>query len=268
MIGSFYKIFKSVLFISFFSPILVFSQSKKAEEVFEEAVKSFNAGKYEQADSLFTLSLNIEPSREAYYNRAITRGKKADRNGYCRDLATASSLRDKRATRMYLKSCGKIDTTLTWYRKDNLIDSMSFRTLKYYLNDSVLFVFDGKKNQVDALHLYSKNETGISSDSVLKVVETNAEFPGGVDALMNFIKKNIREPRGNFTYEKVFAKFVINEDGRISDISILKGSDKCPKCNEEAIRVISLMPLWIPATLNGVEVKCYFNLPVSFRNEN
>ena len=65
---------------------------------------------------------------------------------------------------------------------------------------------------------------------------------------------------------KCFLKFVVTETGEISNVEVLKGVPGCPDCDEEAIRVVKSMPRWKPAKIKGRPVKCYFNLPFSFKS--
>jgi len=71
----------------------------------------------------------------------------------------------------------------------------------------------------------------------------------------NAIKKNIEG--------KVILKFIVNEDGSISDVTVVKGIGG--GCDEEAKRVVQLMPNWKPGSQNGKYVKVFFTLPVHFK---
>jgi len=65
---------------------------------------------------------------------------------------------------------------------------------------------------------------------------------------------------------RVVIKFVVNEDGSISDAVVIKGIDKY--CDEEALRVVRNMPPWKPGYQNGKYVKVYFSLPIVFKLED
>ena len=65
---------------------------------------------------------------------------------------------------------------------------------------------------------------------------------------------------------RVVVKFVVNEDGSVSDVAILKGIGG--GCDEEAARVVSQMPRWKPGKQNGTAVKVYFTLPIQFKIED
>lgn len=101
---------------------------------------------------------------------------------------------------------------------------------------------------------------------VFVAVEKQAEFPGGIQALMHWLSMNIRYPesaqQGNIQ-GRVIVKFVVNADGSISDPTVLKGVET--SLDNEAVRVVRAMPKWIPAENQGQKVASYFNIPISFK---
>ncbi|MFZ4401251.1 MAG: energy transducer TonB [Bacteroidales bacterium] len=103
------------------------------------------------------------------------------------------------------------------------------------------------------------------ADEILNIVEISPEFPGGDEARNSFLVNNIvypRKARKKGVEGIVYATFVVEKDGKISDVRILKGIG-C-QCDEEVIRVIKLMPVWKPGKQNGDAVRVQFNLPVKF----
>ena len=97
------------------------------------------------------------------------------------------------------------------------------------------------------------------------VVDEEPQFPGGMDALYAFLKENIRYPqqaRDNGITGKVYVTFVVEKDGSISNPRLLR--DIGGGCGPEAIRVVRMMPRWIPGKLRGETVRVQFNLPVNF----
>jgi len=102
-------------------------------------------------------------------------------------------------------------------------------------------------------------------EQIFQVVEQNPEFPGGMAACYAYLGKNIKYPaaasRANVS-GKVFLTFVVNTDGSIQDVSVLKGLGF--GCDEEAMRVVKTMPKWKPGKQSGRNVRVKFNLPVSF----
>ncbi|MDE6650515.1 MAG: TonB family protein [Muribaculaceae bacterium] len=103
-------------------------------------------------------------------------------------------------------------------------------------------------------------------EEIFQAVEQQAEFPGGMAALMKWLSSNIRYPEAaqqNDVQGKVIVKFVVEKDGSVSQAQILKGVDK--DLDKEALRVVNKMPKWQAGKNNGVAVRSYFTLPVNFR---
>lgn len=64
---------------------------------------------------------------------------------------------------------------------------------------------------------------------------------------------------------KAYLQFVVGTDGKLTDIKVMRGVADCPECDAEAVRVVRLMPNWIPGKNAGKPVKSYYNLPIAFR---
>lgn len=106
-------------------------------------------------------------------------------------------------------------------------------------------------------------------EEIFVAVEQQAEFPGGQAALMKWLSNNIRYPESaqqNDIQGRVVVKFVVEKDGSIGQATIAKGVDK--DLDREAIRVVKKMPKWQPGKNNGVAVRSYFTLPVTFKLQN
>lgn len=101
--------------------------------------------------------------------------------------------------------------------------------------------------------------------SILEIVEESAEFPGGRAALLEYLASNMKLPEIATELGisgKVYLRFVISDQGDISNVMIKKGIADCPECDKEALRVVKAMPKWKPARNNGKAVNSYYNLPV------
>lgn len=115
-------------------------------------------------------------------------------------------------------------------------------------------------------HNYSAQKPAhLSNEVVYTVVECLPEFPGGNSALVDYLQKNVRYPeaarKANVT-GRVFISFVVERDGRLTAIRLLKGIRA--DCDEEAIRVIEAMPRWKPGTQSQWPIRVLYNLPVQF----
>ena len=106
-------------------------------------------------------------------------------------------------------------------------------------------------------------------EEIFVAVEQQAEFPGGQAALMKWLSNNIRYPEAaqqNDIQGRVVVKFVVEKDGSVGHAEIARGVDK--DLDREALRVVNKMPKWQPGKNNGVAVRSYFNLPVTFKLQN
>jgi protein TonB len=109
-------------------------------------------------------------------------------------------------------------------------------------------------------------EKSIAEETPFIVVERMPEFPGGMNALQNFIGQNIRYPSNaaeSGIQGTVYLSFVVEKDGSISNIKTLRGIGG--GCNEEAERVLRLMPGWKPVNQFGKPVRVAFTVPVVFK---
>ncbi|HET9571433.1 MAG TPA: TonB family protein [Bacteroidales bacterium] len=112
----------------------------------------------------------------------------------------------------------------------------------------------------------AKMDSAIKSGKPLNVVEVMPQFPGGEEALMSFIKQNLRYPIWDAKQGlegRVILRFVVNKTGKVSDIEVIRGVS--PGCNTEAIRVVKMMPDWKPGTQKGIPVNVYYTLPIVYK---
>jgi protein TonB len=103
-------------------------------------------------------------------------------------------------------------------------------------------------------------------NKIFTVVEQQPEFQGGYEAMMNFIKKNMRYPasaRRMGVDGTVYVSFVVSKDGSISEVKTIRGISA--DCDKEAMRVVSMMPPWRPGKQNGKPVFVRFVLPIKFK---
>lgn len=109
----------------------------------------------------------------------------------------------------------------------------------------------------------------IDPTKIYTVVEVMPQFEGGMEAMMKFLQKKLRYPNAprRLNIEgTVYVSFIINGDGSIRDVMTLKGVFK--DLDAEAVRVISLMPLWKGGKQGGVPVPVKMVLPIKFSLNN
>ncbi len=96
-------------------------------------------------------------------------------------------------------------------------------------------------------------------------VDVYPEFEGGMKAWAKYIQRNLRYPsmaQENDVQGKVFLSFVVEKDGSITDVKVLKGIGF--GCDEEAVKVIKKSPLWKAGMNKGIPVRVRYNMPISF----
>ena len=99
-----------------------------------------------------------------------------------------------------------------------------------------------------------------------EIVEQMPAYPGGTSALMKFLAENIKYPSTCENVQgKVVCTFYVEEDGSVSEINVAKSVH--PQLDAEAVRVLSLMPKWIPGKRNGELTKIKYTFPITFRLE-
>lgn len=106
-----------------------------------------------------------------------------------------------------------------------------------------------------------------SDDTIFLVVEKPAEYPGGLDSMFTFIGRNLKYPtsaRRSDVEGVVYVAFVIEKNGSVSNISVVKGIH--PECDAEAARVVSLFPNWKPGrNARNKAVRSKFVLPIKYK---
>lgn len=96
---------------------------------------------------------------------------------------------------------------------------------------------------------------------IVDPIEKKPEFPGGIQGFYKFISKEYRTPKIKGLVGKVYVSFIIEKDGSINEIKILR--DIGYGTGEEAIRVLKLSPNWKPGEQDGKKVRCSYGLPIS-----
>lgn len=162
---------------------------------------------------------------------------------------------------------GKIEKAEVVRSVSRLIDEEALRVVKSLPN-----FIPGEENgmKVDIKYTlpvsFRINPTE-KNTNVYTVVEKMPQFPGGDDSLVTFIHKNLRLDPAMETScgipGKVVVRFIVTETGSVTHVEVIRPLD--PACDREAIRVIKLLPDFIPAEHNGKKVAVYYTLPISFR---
>lgn len=96
-------------------------------------------------------------------------------------------------------------------------------------------------------------------------METEAEFPGGYEALMNFFKENIKYPKeAKGEKVRVMVRFIVEKDGTVTVVKVINEDEVKPYFVKAAIDSFLKMPLWEPGTYDGSIIRTYYQMPINF----
>jgi protein TonB len=115
----------------------------------------------------------------------------------------------------------------------------------------------------DQLNQIANQQT---EDKPYEIVEQMPQYPGGEKAMREFIAKNLRYPtvaQEGGIEGRVFVRFIISKTGEVSNVEVMRSVH--PLCDKEAVRVIQLMPKWIPGKNNGNAVSVIYSVPIVFK---
>ena len=105
-----------------------------------------------------------------------------------------------------------------------------------------------------------------SNDKVFEKVEDMPEFPGGEQAMMDFVSKNVvypKEAQEKGISGRVMVNFIVEKDGSVNEVKIVRGIGG--GCDEEAVRVVKAMPKWKPGKEKGKPVRVSYIMPIFFK---
>lgn len=150
-----------------------------------------------------------------------------------------------------------------------------FLTVRRYSKEYTLMTeFQLQDNMIELFkrHPYSQlNDTLLPSEEavyppIYNVIDQMPEFPGGMDKLLQFINDNMKYPTKAQTegiQGRVAVQFIVDENGYIIEPNIVRSVE--PSLDNEALRLIKMLPQWKPGTLKGKAVKVKYTVPVAFK---
>lgn len=109
-------------------------------------------------------------------------------------------------------------------------------------------------------------KTDNSEDKPVYSVEQMPQYPEGEEALLKFIKENLKYPKEaaqGGVEGKVVIRFVVNREGVVTDVTVIRSLNAV--CDQEAMRVVKMMPTWTPGKSNGRNIPVYYSLPVVYK---
>jgi protein TonB len=124
-----------------------------------------------------------------------------------------------------------------------------------------------EENGVDiaTLEVHEEITEQSSEDAPYAFVEQKPEFPGGDAEFRRFLSENIKYPaiaQENGVKGTVYVEFVVSPNGNLSRVKVIRGFEK--SCEDEAVRVIKMMPAWKPGRQNGKAVYVRYTVPVKY----
>ena len=119
--------------------------------------------------------------------------------------------------------------------------------------------------------VYRNSKTGASTqtssnDKIFAEGDALPEFPGGQSGLLEYVRKEMNYPdeaKAKGIQGKVICRFVVNKEGEVQDVAIVRGID--PALDKEAVRIINAMPQWKPAKVKGQAADVPYTIPIDFK---
>ena len=154
-----------------------------------------------------------------------------------------------------------------WYASDTDEDTTEdSQAVTETVADDATQALETRDESSDIETLEGKEGEDVADAEIFTVVDQMPEYPGGEEALMQYLADNIKYPVQAVEEGiegQVFVGFIIQPTGNVDHVKVLKGIGG--GCDEEAVRVVSEMPNWKPGYEKGVAVIVEYNVPISFK---
>lgn len=133
---------------------------------------------------------------------------------------------------------------------------------------SLISFLAGQSQTIETLNKNDSISHSELKEEIFTVVEEQASFPGGMNAMYKFLSANLVYPpveKEKGIQGTLFIQFVVEKDGSLSNYKTLRGIEGGHALEEEAIRVLKLMPEWIPGRMKGKPVRMFYTIPFKFQ---
>jgi len=209
--------------------------NRKSYDLYNHGLELMKEKKFFDAMQSFDMEIALnEEGYNAYNNRGVSKLLMADTAEACRDWGLAAYYGDKEVIEQLENLCNS----------QVVVDDDTFH-IESFKNT-------GENNP------FKENDSSVPGGIM-------PQFPGGLDAMLNFLGRNIKYPalaRRRGVTGQVFIRYYINKKGKVRRPYVIRSIGG--GCDEEALRVIQLMPDWKPGTVFGKPVPVLFNQPVRF----
>ena len=121
-------------------------------------------------------------------------------------------------------------------------------------------------NSINVVACNSEIDNITQQEEIYHLPDKMPKFKGGETGLAKFLKENVKYPniaRENGVQGRVLVEFIVEKNGSITNVKIIKGVE--PNLNNEALRVVNMMPRWKPGKHNGKKVRVRYSMPIHFR---
>lgn len=142
--------------------------------------------------------------------------------------------------------------------------SATMKTTLTLLFSAVCVTVFAQEPRIDDVPVTINDDTRLADEPLVNP-ETQPEFPGGTEALMQYLMDNITYPDSAINaliQGTVNVQFTIDKNGKVTDVEVIRGIGY--GCDEEAVRVISGMPNWIPGIQDGKAVAVRMTMPIRY----
>lgn len=252
---------------------------KKAEKYHHKGIAYLKKNDIQKAENAFLHSIDEYPTKEAYYDLAQLYKKTNKKCEYCKNIELSSRYGYKDSIGGFVSDCVTKEKSI--YENDS---SLNIEKSTYLYTDNCnhtkdrIYVFRKNGNikysfflekwdgQSDTKMLDSFPDPNNNKNIVYISLEEIPQYKGGESARMEFLQNNLVYPQISREENKqgiVMITFIIDENGNVTNPYVSYSVDK--NLDNEALRVVKLMPRWIPGKVNGVNVKVRFVLPLHFR---
>ena len=154
-----------------------------------------------------------------------------------------------------------------FYQKGVMVEKDLAKAISLYQKAekfNLKYLIEALENELNKV--YENDPDSLDRNTIYIFAEKAPEFPGGMEALMKTLSRNTIYPEYARNLEitgTVLVKFVVEKDGRMDGLTIVVSVH--PILDNETIRALGTLPVWEPGLLNGKPVRCYYQIPMTFR---
>lgn len=229
------------------------AQSDKSLEYYNAGNTAVSDKQYELADSLFTLSLDLKPTADTYYNRAVVRKKLNNMTNYCLDIGSASALDDKESTDLFWKDCCSKDTI--YYNKEGAVVNKGGHSY-YVVVCKMKYSSDNTYRKYNLINKQMVSYNVKGNDTLFTLSPTPPVYPKNENNIEMILINNSElkeEEVKNLKYWWAVVSYTVSKNGENTNI---KCKSNLGKNYDEKVEAVfkKYIKKWQPAEYNGKKV--------------